>query len=169
MTSSITLIPSTLADYPTIQNLARFYVYDISQYCGGEDGWQTPEDGLYECRDFKHYFEGKENFPFIVRVRDELAGFVIVDKKGSTPDIDFNMAQFFIVRKFKGQGVGKIAARTSFEMFKGAWEVMVMPPNTGAYAFWKKTIGSYTDKVVEYSKRIPHLENCEKDIFRFES
>lgn len=32
--SGITLIKASLSDYPTIQNMARFYVYDMSRYCG---------------------------------------------------------------------------------------------------------------------------------------
>lgn len=36
-----------------------------------------------------------------MRYKNELSGFVIIDKKGSQSDIDFNMVQFFILRKFK--------------------------------------------------------------------
>lgn len=53
--NEIKLIPASLKDYPTIQNMARFYVYDMSQYFGDEEGWKCPEDGLYECIDFKKY------------------------------------------------------------------------------------------------------------------
>lgn len=28
------LTPASIHDYPTIQNMARFYVYDMSRYCG---------------------------------------------------------------------------------------------------------------------------------------
>ena len=31
---TINIIPATLADYPIIQNMARFYVSDMSRYCG---------------------------------------------------------------------------------------------------------------------------------------
>lgn len=166
----VTLIHATIADHPTIQNMGRFYVYDMSEYMSKENGWEIPEDGLYQCIDFKKYFDQKESYPFLIRKGKELAGFVIVDKKGSAPDIDFNMAQFFILRKFKGCGIGKYVAQTCFDRFKGAWEVMVLPRNTGAYQFWKCSIKDYTgSKFTEYTRNVAHLNNSEKNIFRFES
>jgi len=104
--SKIKLIPGSLNDYPFIQNMGRFYVYDMSEYLGSEDGWQIPEDGLYECIDFKKYWQTNDAFPFLIRYENELAGFVIIDKKGSKVEIDFNVAQFFILRKFKNKGIG---------------------------------------------------------------
>lgn len=167
---NIHMISATLADHPIIQNMGRFYVYDMSEYVGTEEGWEMPEDGLYECIDFKKYFDQQESYPFIIRKGKELAGFVIIDKKGSDESIDFNMAQFFILRKFKGKGFGRYVAQTCFDKFKGTWEVMVLPGNTGAYQFWKRIITDYTKGgFTEYTKTIPHLEDCEKDIFRFES
>lgn len=50
-----TLIPATLRDYPIVQNMARFYVYDRTKYMG----WECPETGPYECIDFKYYFKNR--------------------------------------------------------------------------------------------------------------
>ena len=51
--SDIKLIPATLDDYPIIQNTGRFYVYDMSEFLGFEEGWEIPSNGLFECIDFK--------------------------------------------------------------------------------------------------------------------
>lgn len=166
--SKVKLIPASLKDYPVIQNMGRFYVYDISEYLGNEDGWQIPEDGLYECIDFKKYWQTDDAFPFIIRYENEIAGFVIIDKKGSDPSIDFNVAQFFILRKFKSKGIGKYVAHQCFDKFKGVWEVMIIPGNTGAYNFWKSIVNTYTEgDYVEYKRNVVHLSNSEKDIFKF--
>ncbi len=37
-------------------------------------------------------------FPFFIRYKGELAGFAIFDKDSINLDVDFNMAQFFILR-----------------------------------------------------------------------
>lgn len=75
---------------------------DMSQYLGHQPGWEMPLDGLYECIDFKMYWDNpKTQFPFLIYYQDEIAGFVIIDKKGMHAGIDFNIAQFFIIRKFK--------------------------------------------------------------------
>ena len=167
-TNKIKLVPAGIKDYPVIQNMARFYVYDMSEYLGDEEGWEIPKDGLYECIDFKKYWESDDNFPFLIQYDDELAGFVIVDKKGSLPEIDFNMAQFFILRKFKGKGIGKYVAHHCFNLFQGMWEVMVIPGNEGAYRFWRATIQGYTHRdYVEYTAQVAHLNHNTKNIFQF--
>jgi ribosomal-protein-alanine N-acetyltransferase len=164
--SDIKLTPSSLSDYPIIQNMARFYVYDISEYMG----WGIPEDGLYECIDFKKYWEDENASPFFIHYKEELAGFVIIDKRGSRPETDFNMAQFFILRKFKNKGIGRLAASVCFDQFKGHWEVMVLPENTGAYNFWKSTITHYThNNFQEENKPIPHFDNSQRTVFYFNS
>lgn len=168
--TKIKIIPALIDDYPVIQNMGRFYVYDMSEYLGDEKGWEIPNDGLYECIDFKKYWETKDAFPFLVYYENELAGFVIVDKKGSESSINFNMAQFFILRKFKGKGIGKYVAQRCFDKFIGKWEVMVIPGNNGAYSFWKAIISNYTDhNFNEYTRSIAHFENSVKQIFCFES
>jgi len=166
----IKLIPATLNDHPILQNIGRFYVYDMSEYLGKEEGWEIPADGLYECIDFKKYWEDKNSFPFIVRYKNEIVGFVIVDRKGSCPEIDFNMAQFFILRKFKNKGIGSYVAQECFKKFPGIWEVMVIPGNEGAYRFWRSTIKNYTDNnFTEYTRDIAHFNNSRKNIFKFDS
>lgn len=166
----IQLIPADLADYPVIQNLGRFYVYDMSEYMGGEPGWEIPEDGLYECIDLKKYWNDKSSYPFLVRYQNEIAGFAIIDKKGSDSSIDFNMAQFFVLRKFKNKGIARAVAYQCFNAFPGTWEIMVMPGNEGAYRFWRSIIKKYTNNdFLEYTKDILHFNSSRKNIFKFVS
>lgn len=166
----IKLVPASLKEYPTIQNMGRFYVYDMSKDMGSEEGWELPKNGLHECIDFKKYWEVENAFPFLVRYGDELAGFVIIDKKGSDSTIDFNMAQFFILRKFQTKGIGRYVTMQCFDKFHGAWEVMVMPGNEGAYRFWRSVIRDYTNhNFIEYTRDVTHLNNSRKNIFRFNS
>lgn len=166
----VKLIPASLEQYPIIQNMGRFYVYDMSEYMGFEPGWDIPQDGLYECINFKKYWETTDAYPFLIYYEQELAGFAIVDKKGSESSINFNMAQFFILRKFKNKGIGRAAAHQCFNQFPGTWEVMVIPGNDGAYRFWHSTISNYTHhQFKEYTREIPHFNNNRKNIFYFTS
>lgn len=168
--NEIKFIPATLNEYPIIQNIGRFYVYDMSKYFGREKEWAIPEDGLYECIDFKKYWEDKNSFPFLLRYQNEILGFVIIDKKGSSSDVDFNMAQFFILRKFNGKGIGRYVAQECFKKFSGIWEVMVLPGNEGAYRFWRETIQNYTNNnFSEYTCNIAHFDNKRRNLFKFDS
>ena len=153
-----------------MQRMGSYYVYDMSEYVGGQPGWGFPDTGAYECDDFRPYFEQVQATPFFIQVEGELAGFAVVDRRGSTPDADFNMAQFFIVRKFKGHGVGADAARQCFKRFSGTWDVMVIPENLGAHAFWQSTIARFTGGQYRETRRaVAHLGNSPQDVFSFRS
>lgn len=97
----VDLIPATFKDYPIIQNMARFYVYDLSRECGFiSKVWALPTDGLYESFDFKDYFEDSSRKAFLIKVKDELAGFVLLNKAITSFRVGWNMAEFFILARF---------------------------------------------------------------------
>ncbi len=170
MKTALQLLPASIADYPVIQNMARFYVYDMSAYLGRQKGWELPKSGLFESSDFKKYWQAEDTYPLIIRQGQEVAGFVIIDKKGSNPTINFNVAEFFILRKFQKKGFGREVALRCFEQLAGIWEVMLYPENAGAYRFWKKVIQEYTGgNFNESTKPVAHLKNHEKIVFQFDS
>ena len=159
------IIPATLVDYPTIQNMARFYVYDRTKYMG----WECPEDGLFECIDFKHYFENPKKKAFLIRVDKEIAGFVLLDKEHLLEAVDWNMGEFFVLAKFQGKGVAYKAAKQIFTDYPGKWSVAVMPENIRALNFWRKVItdvseGNYTESF----KAAKDFDSYNMNIFVFE-
>jgi predicted acetyltransferase len=134
------IIPATIADYPIVQNMARFYVYDRSFYMG----WECEANGQFECIDFKHYFEHHDKKAYLIKVNNELAGFVLLGKEHLIEPVDWNMGEFFILAKFQKQGIGSYVAQQIFKLFPGKWSVAVMPENTRASNFWHKIIGDFT-------------------------
>lgn len=163
------IVPVRVTDYHTVQNMARFYVYDMSEYLGHQVGWELPLNGLYECIDFKRYWDNpEEQFPFFIYFHDEIAGFVIVDKQGIDSHVDFNIAQFFVIRKFKRQGIGHYVAQLCFDRFIGKWNVMCLPDNVGAYHFWRSVVSAYTRDTFEEqpSRFVPHLDDS-YHVFQF--
>jgi len=85
----VTLILATLIDYPCIQNMARFYVYDLSRECGFiSKDWNMPETGLYESFDFKCYFDDPLRRAYLIKVDQELAGFALLHSDGIAPETD---------------------------------------------------------------------------------
>ena len=139
------IIPATLEDYPTIQNMARFYVYDISRSCGFiSHDWALPSDGVYECYDLKKYFEEEARKAFLIRASGELAGFVLLNQVCTEKRTNWNMEEFFILAKFQGKGMGRAVAHDIWTMYPGIWEVSIIPENKPAYGFWEKTINAHT-------------------------
>lgn len=152
------IIPATIDNYPTIQNMARFYLYDMSRYCASiSDEWNIPEDGLYECFDFKNYFTDPARKAFLVKVGEVLAGFVLLDQECTSKDAAWNMGEFFIIAQFQRTGIGQQVAHEIWKMHPGLWEVSVIPENTKALGFWRKTIAHFThDKYTEDIKQIDY-------------
>ncbi|HEI6745950.1 TPA: GNAT family N-acetyltransferase [Legionella pneumophila] len=134
----IEIIPATISDYPIVQNLAGYYVYDRTGYMG----WSCSEKGTFECIDFKHYFETQNEKAFVVKVDDDLAGFVLLDKEFLLEAVDWNMGEFFILKKFQGKGIATYVAHNILKENPGKWSVAVMPENIKAVNFWRKIIST---------------------------
>ena len=170
--SNVRLLPATIADYLTIQNMARFYVYDRTAAMG----WECPESGLFECIDFKHYFENPDEKAFLVRVSDEIAGFVLLDKMHVLEPVDWNMGEFFVLAKFQGKGIANIVAREILQKHPGKWSIAVMPENIKAVKFWRKIIsdvsnGEYTEifKTEDELKTAENPDPYAMNVFTFDT
>lgn len=170
--SALKVETATLDDYPTIQNMARFYVYELSRDCGFiSDDWALPSDGLYESFDFKKYFEEPTRKAFLIKVGNELAGFALLNHEGVYPYTAWNMGEFFITAKFQGKGLGYLVSSELWKMHPGLWEVSVTPENKRGLSFWRKTISKITMgnfqeeiKTINYDPHQP-----QRVIFRFDS
>lgn len=83
---------------------------------------------------------------YIIRADGTPAGFVIIlaDQADLLPDVDYELMDFFITPKYRGQGVGRQAAHAAFDLHHGRWQVSELARNTPASRFWHRVIGAYT-------------------------
>ena len=82
---------------------------------------------------------------FIVRVSGRLAGFAMVRAIGAGESEPIHqIAEFFIMRKYRRQCIGTTVARRILDMFPGRWRVAEEEANTPAQAFWRQVISRYT-------------------------
>ena len=138
MPPELTLVPATPADLPVMQNLARFYVYDIARYCGELPGWDCPADGLWECIAFDPYFGDTACHPFLLRAGEVPAGFVVVR---AWPEGGWNMEQFFVAAPYQRRGEGRRLFHAVLARFPGPWRIEIIPANSRALAFWRQVTG----------------------------
>ena len=159
----IQIIPATLDDYPAVTNLSKFYDYEMSRFCSFmSDEGLTPENGLYETYDYKKSFIEENRKVYLIRVNEELSGFILLRKEHKTTIID----EFFVIAKFQGKGISSIAAKDIFKMHPGPWEVTVIPENIIALKFWRKTISKCTEETyIEKLKKIDRDKNQSKRHF----
>lgn len=131
----------TIDKKPVLRNLLELYAYDFSEF----DHADVSEYGLYGYERLDHYWTEAGRHPFFIRVDQRLAGFVLV-REFEPPDSSgvFSIAEFFVVKKYRGKGVGKATVFKIFAMFPGQWQVAELESNRPAQLFWRKVISEYT-------------------------
>jgi predicted acetyltransferase len=142
MSVEVKVIPISERERPVLRRLIDLYVYDFSEFMGLD----VEEDGRFAFHELSPYWTDPWRHPFFARVNGKLAGFVLVHDRSRLSGADgvHDMAEFFILRKYRRQGLGEQVAREIFDRFPGAWEIRQQPSNAGALAFWRRVIDRYT-------------------------
>lgn len=136
----INIVPARIEDKPVLRNMFQLYLYDFSEFCG----WDLGEHGLYDYPWLDHYWTESNRHPFLVRVDGKLAGFALVSTSPGDRGTEASISEFFILRRYRRQGVGEHVAHTLFAQFPGPWEVEELDRNVAAKRFWREVIGRYT-------------------------
>lgn len=139
------VVQASINDRPAIEHMWPFYVYDLTRYCGQKPGWQNPTELSFTSNCVKDYFNDPKSQIFMVKVDDELVGFVMVKTPDFLPEVDWFLSEFYITSKFQKKGVGQAVAVEMFNRLKGRWALGVLPENVAADAFWKKNLAKYTN------------------------
>jgi predicted acetyltransferase len=136
------LVPATRDDKPVLLALNEYYTYDFSELLGLDVG----EDGAFGGARLERHFADPRCHPFLIRVDGKLAGFALHEGRSRlTREEGVNdVAEFFVLRKYRKHAVGARAAFALFDRFTGPWEVRQVRANVGATAFWRKVIERYT-------------------------
>lgn len=136
----IEVIPAGPELKSLVLNLGLYYIYDFTELLG----FRCPDSGLFRTNIWDKYWTEPDRWPFLFRVGGEPAGFALVHTEGSQSGTQYDMDQFFVMRKFRRRGLGGAAACNIFDRFRGRWEVRQVVQNLPAQAFWRKVIGQYT-------------------------
>src|SRR3954454_18720729 len=138
----IALTPATREQRVVLDNLMQLYTYDWSELGPLDVG----EDGRFADYPLAAYWQDDWRHPLLLSVDGKLAGFALVSARSRLTGAAgvFDMAEFFVLRRYRRQGVGTAAARAAFERFRGPWEVRQRDENVEATAFWRRAINRYT-------------------------
>lgn len=135
---------ATREDSAVLRNLLELYSYDFSEVTGTD----VDDHGLFGYRYLDHYWTEPGRTPLLIRVDARLAGFVLVrGREQEDGAAESSIAEFFVMRKYRRQGVGRTVARAAFDMFPGRWKVAQINENTAGRAFWRAVIAEYTGGV----------------------
>ncbi len=138
----VTVRQACESDLEVVSNLFQYYVYDMSEYMG----WNPAPNGKFAVNSLliSEYWTRDEHYPLLIFADDELAGFSLL-RRYPDDSIIYDIGQFFILRKFKGQGIGREAFRLSVTHFPGQWLTRVLIGNDAALKFWTAVIGEITN------------------------
>lgn len=141
----VTVQLAATTERPLLEGLMQFYQYDFSELDPeGSAAFAFDVRGQFEpYKPLPEYWREEGRVPLVIRVDGEAAGFALVNRHshlGGTPD--WNMAEFFVARKFRRRGVATEAVRQVLARYPGRWEVAVLALNAVAQAFWPRAIGS---------------------------
>ena len=127
-----------------LKNLLELYQYDFSEF----ESEDVDENGLFGYKYLDCYWNEPNHYPFLFQVDGKYAGFALVRKitveDASNPSY-MKMCEFFVMRKYRKEGVGKRAAFHIFNLFQDTWEVAELETNLPAQKFWREVISEYTN------------------------
>jgi predicted acetyltransferase len=166
---TVSVTDAAAAQAPVIQNLMQLYTHDFSEFWGGTARGDLNAQGLFDAYPLEEYWTKPTCSAMLIWCGHALAGFSLVnDQTHSGLAADRNMAEFFILRKHRGRGVGRIAAEVIFSRRPGLWEVAVARRNARALEFWHKTIRR-SAKTSNFQELDLQNERWNGPILRFES
>jgi predicted acetyltransferase len=165
---TVTVTDASRAQEPILQNLLQLYTHDFSEFWAGTASGDLQANGRFADYPLGEYWTNSNWSASLIWGDGVLAGFALVNTgTHSGEPADHNMAEFFILRKYRGLGIGRLAAEMIFAKRPGSWEVAVARKNVQALSFWRRTIGG-TVKAKGAHELDMHNEHWNGPILRFE-
>lgn len=150
-----------------LRNLMEKYNYEFSQY----DRMDVNALGLYGYSHLDNYWTEDGRWAFFLKVDGKLAGFAMVITYPEAAKTDYNMAEFFVMYKYRRCGLGTWAVKRLFDRFQGTWQLKRHPGNLPAVGFWNRVIGDYTGGGFRLEVRpdIAYDDGTPADLFLFDT
>jgi predicted acetyltransferase len=164
--AGMALEPVARREAGVLANLVELYLHDMSEAFPLELG----ADGRFGYERLPAYFaEPERRFPFWIRSGAALAGFALAMRGSPATDdpTHLDVAEFFVLRRYRRAGVGRLAAFALFDRLRGHWVVRVSAGNPRGSAFWPTVVAEYTGGAFASRERAgdPHPQR----VFELES
>ena len=132
----------------TVRRLWQLFMHDISEF----SGYVVDGQGVYDDAFLLDDDDTFRYLPYLIKVEGELTGLAIVNHRRyvapgapeRTRYADYFMAHFFVMRKYRRRGVGRLAVNLLWDLLPGKWEVTQLFNHEAATAFWRSVIAERT-------------------------
>ena len=142
-TLPVVLERATAEQASVLANLLELYIHDLSEAFELEIG---PDGRFGYPRLAQYWSEPERRHAFFLRAAGQLAGFALVTR-GSPATSDpehLDVAEFFVLRRYRRSGVGSAAATQLWNQLPGHWVVRVAERNAAAQPFWRALVAQYS-------------------------
>jgi predicted acetyltransferase len=130
-------------------NIWQYFGYDFSEM----QGMDVDNSGKYKLPDdIEEYIDQSEYKSFVIKVDSRVAGVAVI--KFLTDEETFYFRHFFIMRKYRHNGISQEAATKILDQYTGRWRVSQFDYNVIAIKFWRNLIHNYTKNDYREIRRI---------------
>ena len=134
-------------DKDVIYNLMQLYTYELSLFEDETTNFQLLDNGVFKLSKYIDlYWTEEGRHPYILRCEGKLAGFVL---ERYNEDEMNEIAEFFVLNKYRKLGAGTFMANELFKKYKGKWEIRTLLKNERAQEFWRKVVKSASNGIYE--------------------
>lgn len=139
-----------------ILNLMQLYTYELSFFEDETTNFQLLDSGLYAMSKYIELYWKEENrHPYLLKFNGNLAGFVL---ERFNEENHNEIAEFFVINKYRKLGAGTFMAKEMFKRYKGKWEIRTLLKNKRAQEFWRKVVkeasdGNYEEHLIRDNSR----------------
>lgn len=124
-----------------MENLMQLYIYDFSEWLDLD----VMKNGLFEgYKKVESYWKEAGRSAYLVKKDDQYIGFVLVKTIDVKDKSYYSIAEFFILKKYRKQGLGRKVAFKLFNSYKGHWQIFQVKQNKPAQIFWHRVVNEYT-------------------------
>ena len=147
----VQVVRAEVADRATLVRLLQLYLYDFSAFAKADEPCgDVGEDGSFAYDHFESYWSNDRREPLLLRSDCQLVGFALInDWSASGCAVDYCMAEFFVLRKYRRAGIGASAAHEIIAQRPGVWEVPVVHYNKPALSFWRSVTASTPGQAIK--------------------
>ena len=134
-------------DKDVIYNLMQLYTYELSLFEDETTNFQLLDNGVFKLSKYIDlYWTEEGRHPYILRCEGKLAGFVL---ERYNEDGMNEIAEFFVLNKYRKLGAGTFMANELFKKYKGKLEIRTLLKNERAQEFWRKVVKSASNGIYE--------------------
>ena len=134
----------------SIATLYQLYLRDLSKFTGSS----LDKSELH----LKKYIGHQARVMIKFVIDSEIIGFALVSFAGFDT-ASHSIDDFFILKKYRGRGYGKLAARTILSRRRGRWTISQIAKNRPAILFWRAVVERHYTRLSEHIRRNEYLRS----------